>query len=174
MATISRSVSRSATFAEPRYSTAQREGSWTGRPNALERLGQDNPIFSTAFAKCSAVSRAVPSALSCSCGCGRISSETRFSIGVMLSQMHSGNGLWQRGQSGIAAAVPVSGSDCFDIRPLYAAQRRASTTQGRSRLISAGVSIPPHQEVAHHPAETWLAITRLLADRLDRLDAADR
>src|SRR5580698_5531660 len=54
-------------------------------PSALERLGHDRPIFSTASLKCSAVSRAVPSALSCSCGCCRINSETLFSIGVMLS-----------------------------------------------------------------------------------------
>src|SRR5947207_12420470 len=140
MATILLLVSRSATFAEPRYSTAQREGSATCRPNALERLGHDNPIFTTAFLKCRAVSRAVPSVLSCSCGCCRISDEIRLSIVLTLSQMQSGNGFWQRGQSGIASTtvVPVSGSDCFDMRPLYAPWRHASTTQDQSLGYSAG------------------------------------
>ena len=82
----------------------------------------------TAFLKCSAVSRAVPSALSCSCGCCRISSEILFSIGVTLSQMHSGSGLRQCGQSGTAsAAAPASDSACSDMRPLYAS--RASRQQ---------------------------------------------
>src|SRR3984885_8169009 len=117
MATISRSVSRSATFAEPRYSTAQRDGSCTGRPSALDRLGHDSPIFSTAFLKCRAVSRAVPSARSCSCGCCRVNNEIRFSIGTMLSQMHNAGGLWQRGQSGVASAATGSTSawDCLGI-----------------------------------------------------------
>src|SRR6266478_3109000 len=137
---ISLLVSRSATFAEPRYSTAQREGSATGRPSALERLGHDNPIFTAAFLKCKAVSRAVPSALSCSCGCCRISNEIRLSIGVTLSQMQSGSGFWQRGQSGVisAAAEPASGLDCFDMRPLYAPRRHGSTTHDRSLSYSAG------------------------------------
>src|SRR6266478_8210469 len=127
---ISLLVSRSATFAEPRYSTDQREGSATCRPSAFERLGHDNPILTTAFLKCRAVSRAVPSALSCSCGCCRIRSATLLSIGVMLSQMHSGNGLPQSAHSGTSStSVPVLDSaldsDCFDIRPLYAAGRPA-------------------------------------------------
>jgi len=64
-----------------------------------------------------------------------------FSIGVMLSQMQSGNGFWQLGQSGIASAMaaPVAGSDGFDMGPLYAARRRASTTQSRS-ACSAGAA----------------------------------
>ena len=83
-----------------------------------QRLGQARPRqsdFRAAFLKCSAVSRAVPSALSCSCGCCRINSATLFSIRVMLSQMQSGNGFWQLGQSGIACAMaaPVAGSDGF-------------------------------------------------------------
>src|SRR5215218_9491407 len=141
IATISASVSRSATLAEPRYSTAQREGSSTFRPSALERLGQDRPILTTPSLKCIAVSRAVPSALSCSCGCCRISSETLLLIGVTLSQMHSGSGLPQCGQSGTTSstgpdlgtpdlrtrdlatpglATPDLGLACSDIRPLYA------------------------------------------------------
>src|SRR5215216_668268 len=139
IATISASVSRSATLAEPRYSTAQREGSSTFRPSALERLGQDRPILTTASLKCIAVSRAVPSALSCSCGCCRISSETLLLIGVTLSQMHSGSGLPQCGQSGITSSAgpdletpdlgtpdlgtPDLGLACSDIRPLYASWR---------------------------------------------------
>src|SRR6185295_14432103 len=121
IATISASVSRSATLAEPRYSTAQREGSSTLRPSALERLGQDRPILTTASLKCIAVSRAVPSALSCSCGCCRISSETLLLIGVTLSQMQSGSGLPQCGQSGTtSSAEPGLELACSDIRPLYA------------------------------------------------------
>ena len=66
----------------------------------------------------------------------------RLSIGVMLSQMHSGSGLWQRGQSGTASAVagPVSGSDGLDMRPLYACRRRASTAPGRPLRYSAGAA----------------------------------
>jgi hypothetical protein len=52
-----------------------------------------------------AVSRAVPSALSCSCGCCRISSETLLLIGVTLSQMQSGSGLPQCGQSGTTSSA---------------------------------------------------------------------
>src|ERR1700676_1375 len=138
MATISLLVSRSDTFAEPRWSTAQREGSATGRPSALDRLGHDNPILITAFLKCKAVSRAVPSALSCSCGCCRINSEIRLSIGVMLSQMHSGCGFWQCEQSGIASTAvgPASGSDGFDMRPLYPLWLCASTTQHQIREVT--------------------------------------
>src|SRR5215218_7757629 len=136
IATISASVSRSATLAEPRYSTAQREGSSTFRPSALERLGQDRPILTTASLKCIAVSRAVPRPLSCSCGCCRISNESLLLIGVTLSQMHSGSGLPQCGQSGTTSsagpdlgtpdlatpglATPGLGLACSDIRPLYA------------------------------------------------------
>src|SRR6185295_5359065 len=125
IATISASVSRSATLAEPRYSTAQREGSSTFRPSALDRLGQDRPILTTASLKCIAVSRAVPSALSCSCGCWIISSETLLLIGVTLSQMQSGSGLPQCGQSGTTSSAgpdlrPDLGLACSDIRPLYA------------------------------------------------------
>jgi hypothetical protein len=73
----------------------------------------------------------------------------------MLSQMHSGNGLWQCGQSGIAAATPVSGSDCFDMRPLYAARRRASTTQGRFPAHFAGASIAPDRDRTPSPRRNF-------------------
>src|SRR5581483_5452192 len=56
-----------------------------------------------------------------------------FSIGVMLSQMHSGNGLLQRGQSRIASAAAAD-SLWLGIRPLYAASTTASTTEPQSRL----------------------------------------
>src|SRR5207237_4311218 len=76
-----------------------------------------------------AVTRAVPSALSCSCGCCRISSETLLLIGVTLSQMQSGSGLPQCGQSGTTSSAgpdlrpdlrPDLGLTCSDMRPLYA------------------------------------------------------
>ena len=65
------------------------------------RLGQDSPILSSASLKCSAVSRAVPSSRSCSCGCCRISSDTLLSIGAMPSHTHSARGLRQRGHSAV-------------------------------------------------------------------------
>src|SRR4051794_21993631 len=115
---------------------AQREGSATGRPSALDRLGHDNPILSTASPKCSAVSRAVPSARSCSCGCWRIRRSILFSIGVMLSQIHKGSGLPQSAHSGTSSTTASAlnwaldlalDSGCFDIRPLYAARGSAAT-----------------------------------------------
>src|SRR4051812_35385442 len=151
IATISASVSRSATLAEPRYSTAQREGSSTFRPSALDRLGQDRPILTTASLKCMAVSRAVPSALSCSCGCCRIRSEILLSIDVTLSQMQSGSGLPQCGQSGTTSSVePDLGWACSDIRPLYASWPLIQLFRGRGdRGRPGSLPQPVDQEVDH-------------------------
>src|SRR3569623_1437023 len=106
IATTSRSISRSETLAEPRYRIAQSAGS-TSRPSAFDRLGHDRPIFSVAFESCKAVSRAVPSNLSCSCGCCRIRTSIRFSIGSRPSQTQSGSGLPQSGHSEMSSAGAV-------------------------------------------------------------------
>ena len=107
--------------------------------------GHDNPIFTAAFLKCKAVSRAVPSALSCSCGFCRISSEIRLSIAVTLSQMQSGSGFRQRGQSGVvsAAAEPASGFDCFDVRPLYARDGAVRSAQPPPELFRRRPTVRP-------------------------------
>ena len=62
-----------------------------------------------------AASRAVPSSLSCSCGCCRISTSTRLSIVATLSQTQSGSGLPQCGQAGgrfRACGVCLSSMSC--------------------------------------------------------------
>ena len=65
-----------------------------------------------------------------------------FSIGVMLSQMHSGSGLPQSAHSGTSSAsVLALASDCFDIRPLYASPANPFNNSGQSVDYSAGAWI---------------------------------
>src|SRR5689334_4004476 len=59
----------------------------------------------------------------------------RLSIGATLSQMHSGSGFWQCGQSAITSAS--AGPGMSDIAALYAACRKASTAQ-----IARGAATP--------------------------------
>src|SRR4029077_20022426 len=124
---------------------AQGGGSFGG-PRILVRLGQDSPILSSASLKCSAVSRAVPSSRSCSCGCCRISSDTLLSIRAIPPHTQSANGLRQRGHSALGSAGDACGgaADCSVIAAVYARTRAAT-------MRRAGLATRADRHYALHP-----------------------
>src|SRR5206468_13113308 len=97
----------------------------------------------------------------CSCGCCRISSETLLLIGVTLSQMQSGSGLPQCGQSRTTSSVgpdlrPDLGLACSDIRPLYASWAVIQLFGGRGdRGWPGSLPQPVDQEIDH-----WRGVER--------------
>src|SRR6185369_292110 len=87
--------------------------------------------------------------------CCRIRSSILLSIGVTLSQMQSGSGLPQCGQSGTTSSAapdlrPELGLACSDIRPLYASWPLIQLFRGRGDRGRPGpLPQPVDQEVDH-------------------------
>src|SRR5258708_9459200 len=81
-------------------------------------------------------------------------------MGVTESQMHSGRGFWQRGQSTTCSAAIAGRSDTFDMGGLYAPPRQpASATPACVRLPSAEPA-PAALKLRPPSAVSWPSVRR--------------